>query len=138
MRALEASSNGGWVFVDAEGGSDKLVERHEAISNLVEFIWGGLSLDSFLLGEDDDSGDKDPPFHNTCKGGIAIGCRTKADLVQGASTLHSTGSGTLTTTASGILIKSEGSYFTDKSLKSCLVLPFDIALWKQAAIILSS
>ena len=48
--ALESISNGGWAFVDSEGGSDKIAERHEAISNLVDFIAGGLSLDSFSFG----------------------------------------------------------------------------------------
>lgn len=138
MPALETTTRGGWVLVmDAERGSDKTTERHEAISSLVDFISGGMSLDSFSLGEDDSSGDDEQgsPFNNE-KGGIAITCKTKADLVQAANTVHSVSSGTLTTTESGILIKSnpvEGATSGSKPLQSALVLPFDLTLWKQAA-----
>jgi hypothetical protein len=136
--ALESISNGGWAFVDSQlGGSDKVAERHDAISNLVDFIVGGLTLDLFSLGNKESSGDCDLPLENkTNRGGIAIACQTKADLAQAANCFQSIGSGSVTATESGILIKSEESSSADNNaLQSALVLPFDISLWKQAAII---
>jgi len=137
--ALESISTGGWAFVDSQRGrrSDKVTERHDAISNLVDFIVGGLSLDLFSLGNKESSGDCDLPLENkTNRGGIAIACQTKADLAQAANCFQSISSGSVTATESGILIKSEESSSADNyPLQSALVLPFDIPLWKQAAII---
>lgn len=140
MPALQTATKGGWVLVDPEGGSDKMTERHEAIANLVAFICGGMSLDSFSLGECESSANdaNDSPPFDTEIGGIAIACETNADLIQAANSLQTVDLGTLTTTESGILIKSdpaEGSLSQTKSLHCALAIPFDLPLWKQAALL---
>lgn len=142
--ALETMSNGGWVLVDSEGGDDKFEERQEAISNLVNFVSGGLSLgsDSFSLGADVYSPSDDASSYNNEKKGIAVACQTKADLLQTTNTLQTIDTGALTTTESGILLKidpaEESSSSTGTgSFQSALVLPFDISLWKATVLILS-
>ena len=139
--ALETMSNGGWVLVDPGGGAYKTKERHEAISNLVDFIAGGLSLGSeYFSLELNTTGTvaEDSPFVSD-KGGIAIICQTKADLMQAANALRSIDSGALTATESGILLKcdpTESSSSLTESIQSALVLPFDTPLWKAAILVL--
>jgi len=139
--ALETSSNGGWVLVDPEGSDEQAKERHEAISNLVNFIAGGLSLGngSFLLGADTAEDVAEEMTYSNDNGGIAVVCRTKSDLVQAANTLQSISSGPLTATESGILLKADplDSSSAKESLQSALVLPFDVPLWKAAIIIVA-
>jgi hypothetical protein len=143
--ALDTTAQGGWVLVDSEDNSDKMEERHEAISSLVDFIIGGASLGSAFL----TLGSKhvtpqcrgDRFQGNNVKGGIAIACQTKADVVQAANALKSIDAGSLVTTESGILLRTgqavttESSSSFDLSLQSALVLPFDLPLWETAILV---
>jgi hypothetical protein len=140
--ALETASSGGWVLMDLKGGADKAKECHEALSNLIDLISGGLSLggNSFSLGVDT-SGDvtQDSPYTSE-QGGIAVACQTKADLMHAANSLQSINLGALTTTESGILLKSDptdSSASSTESLQTALVLPFDTPLWKAAMLVLA-
>lgn len=145
--ALEVTAKGGWVLVDSEDNSDNIKENHGAISSLVNFLIGGASLGSgslslgsnISLPEDDTEKIEFKSKHD--KGGIAISCRTRADLVQAANTLKSIDIGSLVSTESGILLRTspaeptESSSSSNVSLQSALVLPFDTPLWETAILI---
>ena len=143
--ALDATANGGWVLVDSEDKSDNIKEYHEAISSLVDFLIGGTSLGSGSLSfgskvslpEDDAEKIEFECKHD--KGGIAISCRTRADIVHAANALKSIDIGSLVTTESGILLRqsppTESSASSNLSLQSALVLPFDTPLWETAILV---
>lgn len=145
--ALDATTKGGWVLVDSEDSSDNIKVRHGAISNLVDFLIGGASLGSgslslgsnISLPEDDAEKIEFECKHD--KGGIAISCRTRADVVQAANALKSIDIGSLVTTESGILLRTspavptESSSSSNVSLQSALVLPFDTPLWETAILV---
>lgn len=137
MPALETASVGGWVLIDPMEGNDKFQENQEAITNLVDFISSGMSLgvDSFSLGTD--TTDAVSTMERKAKGGIAITCRTKAEMVQIANTFQSLEPGTLTTTESGILLKVDPMEGSTPAMQRALVLPFDMPLWKASALVLS-
>lgn len=148
--SLDATAKGGWVLVDSEDNSGNIKERHGAISSLVDFLIGGSSLGSgsLSLGSNislpEDDAEK---FEFECKndkGGIAISCRTRADVVQAANALKSIDIGSLVTTESGILLRTspavptESSSSSNVSLQSALVLPFDTPLWETAIIVFTT
>ena len=142
--ALETTTKGGWVLIDSVGGDEAYMKaRHEAVSNLIDFISGGLSLggDSFSLATATENVVVEGSTYNSEVGGIAVVCRTKADLIEAANALQSIGSGSLTTTESGILLKVEpsdsSSASAKESLRSAFVLPFDMSLWKAAMLVMA-
>ena len=123
LRALDLVSRGEWVFLDDRASSFKMTksssqdERSEAVQSLVELVSSGAcaSLSLFNLGDGNDGdGAKDDQIVHTGNGsvslgGIAIGCRTNADILQIGSCVRSIvsvgGEGGYTATDSGIYIQ---------------------------------
>lgn len=122
IQALEVVSRGEWLFLDDHSSNIKMMkassqdERIEAVQSLVELVSSGgcASLSSFSLGgvdENDVIEDGRLNFDGASArlSGIAIGCRTNADILQIAGCIRSLvttgGDEGYTTTESGIYIQ---------------------------------
>ena len=140
LPALDIMSKGGWVVIDSEEIIDE-DKRDEAIGGLVDFLAAGASSSasssSLLLGVDrsDQGGDTEEGVEAGNKGGIALKCTNKNDVLRAGSYSQSVASsGSLTTTDGGILIQSNADDVAS-SLKIAVAVPFDAMLWKAAAVV---
>lgn len=165
IQALEVVSRGEWVFLD-DHKSIKFPSqdtRSEVVQSLVELVSSGAcaSLPLFNVHCNDANNAKCTEMvhvvdSNVSLGGIAISCRTNADILEIAAcikSLVSVGEGKgYTTTESGIYVQvlpndnedpsstrmatsMPGDDARDKSVKYAIVIPFDTGLWKTAALI---
>ena len=139
LPALDIMSNGGWVVIDSEEIADE-DKRDQAVGGMVDFLAAGASSSasssSLLLGVDksDAQGDKDKGDAAGNKGGIALSCTNKNDVLRAGSYSQSVASsGSLTTTDGGILIQSSADVAS--SLRIAVAIPFDAMLWKAAAVV---
>lgn len=138
LPALDIMSNGGWVVIDSEEIADE-DKRDQAVGGMVDFLAAGASSSasssSLLLGVDkSDQGDKDKGDAAGNKGGIALSCTNKNDVLRAGSYSQSVASsGSLTTTDGGILIQSSAD--VTSSLRIAVAIPFDAMLWKAAAVV---
>ena len=139
LPALDIMSNGGWVVIDSEEIADE-DKRDQAVGGMVDFLAAGASSSasssSLLLGVDksDAQGDKDKGDAAGNKGGIALSCTNKNDVLRAGSYSQSVASsGSLTTTDGGILIQSSAD--VTSSLRIAVAIPFDAMLWKAAAVV---
>ena len=140
LPALDIMSKGGWVVIDSEEIVDGN-KREQAIDGLVDFLAAGASSSasssSLLLGVDksDQGGDTEEGVEAGNKGGIALSCTNKNDVLRAGSYSQSAASsGSLTTTDGGILIQSSADDVAS-SLKIAVAVPFDAMLWKAAAVV---
>ena len=140
LPALDIMSKGGWVVIDSEEIVDEN-KREQAIGGLVDFLAAGASSSasssSLLLGADksDQGGDTEEGVEAGNKGGIALSCTNKSDVLRAGSYSQSAASsGSLTTTDGGILIQSSADDVAS-SLKIAVAVPFDAMLWKAAAVV---
>ena len=143
LPALDIMSKGGWVVIDSEEIVDEN-KREQAIGGLVDFLAAGASSSasssSLLLGADksDQGGDTEEGVEAGNKGGIALSCTNKSDVLRAGSYSQSAASsGSLTTTDGGILIQSSADDVAS-SLKIAVAVPFDAMLWKAAAVVFQS
>ena len=138
LPALDILSKGGWVVIDAEEIVDE-GKRDQAVAGLVDFLAAGASSSasssSLLLGADkSDEGDMEGDESGN-KGGIALSCSNKNDVLRAGSYSQSIAStGSLTTTDGGILIQSSADDVAS-SLRIAVAIPFDATLWKAAAVV---
>jgi hypothetical protein len=142
LPALDIMSKGGWVVIDSEKVVDE-AKRDQAVGGLVEFLAAGASSSasssSLLLGVDksDQGEDTEEGGEAGNKGGIALSCTNKNDVLRAGSYSQSiASSGSLTTTDGGILIQSTADGGAS-SLRIAVAVPFDAMLWKAAAVVFS-
>ena len=140
LPALDILSRGGWVVIDAEEIVDE-GKRDQAVAGLVDFLAAGASSSasssSLLLGADkSDEGDMEgDESEKKKKGGIALSCSNKNDVLRAGSYSQSIASaGSLTTTDGGILVQSSADDVAS-SLRIAVAIPFDAMLWKAAAVV---
>lgn len=137
LPALDIVSAGGWVVVDSGEIVDE-DKRNQAVNGLVDFLAAGASSSasssSLLLGADR-SDQRDTECHDhESRGGIALGCSNKNDVLRAGSYSQSiVTSSSLTTSNGGILIRSSAD--DDASLRVAVAVPFDATLWKTAAVV---
>ena len=134
LPALDTVTGGDWIVVDSDRIQDEF-KKKESITSLVNFLSAGSSTTAELLIEvekvllcDSDNLSK--------KGGIALSCNSKADLVYLCGLVRSISSEvSYAKTKSGILVQhhKEGAKREPKSNKSAIIIPFDADLWMAAS-----
>jgi len=144
LPALDILSGGGWVVIDSECILDE-DKRDQSVGGLVDFLSAGASSSasssSLLLGADKgDKGDKEdvhvqsPESGN--KGGIALSCANKYDVLRAGTYQSIISSDSLSTTDGGVLIQTRTDDTDDvATLSVAVAVPFDAILWKACALI---
>jgi len=139
LPALDILSGGGWVVIDSECILDE-DKRDQSVGGLVDFLSAGASSSasssSLLLGAD--KGDKEdvesPESGN--KGGIALSCANKYDVLRAGTYQSIISSDSLSTTDGGVLIQTRTDDTDDvATLSVAVAVPFDAILWKACALI---
>ena len=139
LPALDILSGGGWVVIDSKRIIDE-DRRDQSVGGLVNFLSAGASSSasssSLLLGAD--KGDKEDveSQESGSKGGIALSCANKHDVLQAGAYQSIISSDSLSTTDGGVLIQTR----TDDSdvvatISVAVAVPFDAILWKACAVV---
>jgi hypothetical protein len=140
LNAIDITSTGQWLFVDKTDGSDeyeKILWLEKQVAGLVDFLSATTAAPVLSF---QDSGLLLPSISNkshSMKGGVAVSCRTRTAFVQLNSSLEQSLCSTLITrtTDSGILVTAEaplGSDISPPTIRTALVLPFDLQMWEAA------
>ena len=144
LDAMRMIGDSRWILLENEARGadpDKETLRLDAIASFLDLAattsagkWG------ISAGQDDGEdlqlifkGDVPVTQEQPIRGGVAVSCSTKSFLIQLASVLESFQSASsATTTDSGIIIHSLSDVLSP-SLPTAMILPFDMSIWKAAA-----